>query len=444
MEKIVIIGNGISGVTFARFMRKLGYQEQLIIISSETKHFFSRTALMYIYMGHMEYKHTKPYEDFFWSKNNIELVYDHVKKVNTQDKSLKLESGEAINYDKLVIATGSKPNFFGWPGEKYNGIQGLYSYQDLQKMEKNTEGIKKAVIIGGGLIGVEMAEMLRTRDIEVTFLVREGHFWGNVLPREEAEMIADHMRKHHINLHFNAQASECKSKDGKRVSSVLTTEGEEFEADFVGITAGVSPNIDFLKESNIETDKGVLIDEKFQTSVNDIYSIGDCVQHRNPPAGRKSIEQVWYTGRIMGETLAQILTGKDVRYNPGPWFNSAKFFDIEFQTYGTIDVEKQENENRFFWKHPKNNVAIHLAFDKNTGRFIGINNFGIRLRHEFFDKKLKMKAHISEVMSDLNEATFDPEFFRSYEDEIISEFKNSYPEIEVKNQHKPWYKKIFA
>ena len=153
MKHIVIIGNGISGTTVARHIRKRSI-DRITIISSETDHFFSRTALMYIYMGHMKYEHTKPYEDGFWKKNKIDLVRDHVARVNTQSKSLVLQSGKTVNYDILIIASGSTSNKFGWPGQELQGVQGLYSYQDLERMEQLTKGISRAVVVGGGLIGI--------------------------------------------------------------------------------------------------------------------------------------------------------------------------------------------------------------------------------------------------------------------------------------------------
>ena len=123
MEHIVIIGNGISGITTARHVRKLS-DNKITVISAETDHFFSRTALMYIYMGHMKYEHTKPYEDWFWKENRIELKRGFVESVDTANKSLQFADGSSLNYDKLVLATGSKPNKFGWPGQDLPGVQG--------------------------------------------------------------------------------------------------------------------------------------------------------------------------------------------------------------------------------------------------------------------------------------------------------------------------------
>ena len=135
MEHIVIIGNGISGVTLARHIRKLS-DKKITIISAETEYFFSRTALMYVYMGHMKFEHTQPYENWFWEKNRIDLKTGYVEKVDTNSKALHFTNGETMTYDKLVIATGSKPNKFGWPGQDLDGVMGMYHKQDLENLEK--------------------------------------------------------------------------------------------------------------------------------------------------------------------------------------------------------------------------------------------------------------------------------------------------------------------
>ena len=124
MRKIVIVGNGISGITAARHIRKLS-DDEILIVSSETEYFFSRTALMYIYMGHMKFEHTKPYEDFFWGKNKIDLLQDYVNKIDFEGKSLSTRKSGEIQYDKLILAVGSKPNKFGWPGPRLRGCAGL-------------------------------------------------------------------------------------------------------------------------------------------------------------------------------------------------------------------------------------------------------------------------------------------------------------------------------
>ena len=145
MNHIVIIGNGISGVTAARHIRK-NSNHKITIISAESKYFFSRTALMYVYMGHMKFEHTQPYENWFWEKNSIDLKEGFVENINTKEKVLNFSNGENIAYDKLIIATGSKPNKFGWPGQELDGVMGLYHKQDLENLEKYAPDKKLSLI----------------------------------------------------------------------------------------------------------------------------------------------------------------------------------------------------------------------------------------------------------------------------------------------------------
>lgn len=427
MEHIVIIGNGISGVTAARHIRKLS-NKKITIISTESEYFFSRTALMYVYMGHMKIEHTQPYENWFWKKNKIELKKGFVSKISHEKKEVVFLTNEILKYDKLIIAVGSKSNKFGWVGQDLNGVMGMYHKQDLENIEKYTPDnkvCKRAVIVGGGLIGIELAEMLLSRNIPVTFLVREDNFWDSVLPKGESQMLNRHILKHHIDLRLGTNLKEIISDENGKVKSVVLQEtGEIIDCNFVGLTTGVSPNIDFLKGSGITLGKGVKVNQYLETNISNIYAIGDCAEQHHPIGNRRTIEAVWYTGRMMGETIAQTICGNKMKYNPSHWFNSAKFLDIEYQTYGWVFNPPKEYEQHFHWKHSDDTKCITVAYHKETNAFLGINTFGIRMRHEIFNEWLTEKKDVNFVIKNLSKANFDPEFYSHYEPEILSAFTN--------------------
>ena len=441
MKNIVIIGNGIAGVTAARHIRKLS-DAKITIISAETKYFYSRTALMYVFMGHMPFKNTQPYEDWFWKKNKIDLIQDFVISVETESKKIILADKSEITYDSLLIATGSTPNKFGWPGQDLKGVQGLYSKQDLDTLEENAKNCQRAVIVGGGLIGIEMAEMLHSRNIAVTFLVREKSFWDGVLPAEESAMVNKEILENHIDLKLETNLVEIISDENGHAKAVVTDKGETIECSIVGLTAGVKPNVDFLRNSNIKIDKGILVNRFLETNIKEVYAIGDCAQQHEAIGERRAIEAVWYTGRMMGEAVAQTICGTPTKYNPGHWFNSAKFIDLEYQTYGWVWAKPKENEKRFYWEHASGKKCIHINYDKNSHQFIGINTFGIRLRHERFDTWLTNKATIEEVLIHLKDANFDPEFYAQHEEEILQKF-NLENGTDLKTKPKNW-KRIFS
>jgi NADPH-dependent 2,4-dienoyl-CoA reductase/sulfur reductase-like enzyme len=434
MNHIAIIGNGIAGVTAARHIRK-NSDDKITIISSESKHFFSRTALMYLYMGHMKWQHLKPYEDWFWDKNNIELLQGYVKEIDSENKHLILENQEPLNYDKLIIACGSKPNKFGWPGQDLEGVCGMYSKQDLEKIEEfapNNQVCKRGVIVGGGLIGIELAEMLRSRNIPVTMLVREKSFWNGVLPEGESQMLNEHIKDHHIDLRLGTNLEGINADENGKAKFVTIKEtGEELECDFVGLTAGVSPNVDFLKSSGLDLNRGVLVNRHLETNIKDIYAIGDCAEQRESIGNRPAVEAVWYTGRMMGEVVAQTICGRPTAYNPSHWFNSAKFLDIEYQTYGWVHSERRlpDYEKHFHWRHPEKYICVTMAYHRETHQFLGVNTFGIRMRHEVFNQWLTEERDIDYVISNLKLANFDPEFFKRYEKDILKAYKNEFEEV---------------
>ncbi len=426
---IVIIGNGIAGITAARYIRKRS-DHAITVISAESRYFFSRTALMYVYMGHMRFDDIKPYEDWFWEKNRIDLVQAYVEKINADKKTILLSTGNEMLFDRLIIATGSIPNKFGWPGQDLRGVQGLYSLQDLENMEIYSRDLKRAAIVGGGLIGIEMAEMFLSRNIPVTMLVRERYYWDNVLPEEEARMVTRHIEAHHIDLRLETELRSILGDENGRVAAIESSRDETLECQFVGLTPGVHPNIEIIRSTPIEYKRGILVDEYLETNVPGIYAIGDCAELRNPPEGRNPIEAVWYTGKHMGKTLARTLCKEKTKYNPGIWYNSAKFLDIEYQVYGYVPAQgrAKENEKSFYWEDPKNNRSLRLVYEEESKVLLGINAMGLRIRHRSADRAIREKWKFSRVIEAFNAFYFDPEFFKSPLSELIKKYQSEFPE----------------
>ncbi|GAB4000808.1 FAD-dependent oxidoreductase [Spirosoma daeguense] len=423
MKHLIIIGNGIAGITTARHVRQQDSTVRITVISAESEHFYSRTALMYIYMGHMTYAHTKPYEDWFWTKNRIDLLRGYVEQVETSTKRIRLADGQWLEYDMLVLATGSASTTFDWPGLTSSGVQGLYGLPDLDRMEQFTKDIDRAVVVGGGLIGVELAEMLRSRHIDVTILARDPHYWSSTLPTEEGKLVGRHLLRHGVDLRLETELNEILADPSGRVRAVATKAGEEIPCQFVGLGVGVTPNVAFLKNSGIELGKGVLVNEYFETNVADVYAIGDCNEFRQPITGtdgalRKPIEQIWYTGRMHGETLARTLCGSRTSYRPGVFFNSAKFFNIEYQTYGTMNAQLTDNEQTYYWENPAGEQCLRINYRKTDQSVVGIHAFGLRLRHSICECWIQQRTPFEEVLSQFRQADFNPEFSDAYTDRL--------------------------
>jgi NADPH-dependent 2,4-dienoyl-CoA reductase/sulfur reductase-like enzyme len=303
--------------------------------------------------------------------------------------------------------------------------------------------IPRAVIVGGGLIGIEMAEMLTYKKIPVTFLVRESRFWEQVLPEQEAELVQKHISAHSIDLRLQTELKEILADELGNVRAVVTTTGEEIPCEFVGIATGVTPNVDFLKSTTLAVGKGVKVNAYFESSVPDVYAIGDCAEFEQPPGpGRRTLEQVWYTGRMHGETLAYNFCNKPVSYQPGVWFNSAKFFAIEYQTYGIVSPEAAAGVPCFYWEHRLGKVSFRMEMDE-AGKIVGVINLGFRLRHEFFDRAIREKWSGQQVIQRLEEGVFDPEFYAPYHLEIQQAFQDQFG-VTISPSKRSFLQKIFG
>jgi NADPH-dependent 2,4-dienoyl-CoA reductase/sulfur reductase-like enzyme len=425
---LVIIGNGITGVTAALTARRLQPTARITLVSDETTHHFSRTALMYVYMGHLRYPDIKPYEDWFWQENRLDLVFATAIGLDPKRKELTLNTERVLSYDQLLLATGSVSRFADWPGQNLRGVQGLYSLPDLARMNRDTHSIKHAVVVGGGLIGIELAEMLHSRGIQVTLLVRDAHYWASVLPKPEAELIDQQLRAHHINVRYRTELAELLPNTEGHVQAVRTTAGEKLLTQWVGLATGVTPNIELAKAAGIATDRGILVNELLETSAPGIYAAGDCAQHRQPGAGEVPIEQLWYTGRAQGETVAHTICGQPLPYRRGTWFNSAKFFNLEYQTYGRVPVVPAAGEESFYWQHPTAPLAFRINFRPDAQFAVtGMNAMGIRQRHEVWEAWLQAATPVQTVLQELGAANFDPEFFWQHEAAIVQQFNEQFP-----------------
>jgi NADPH-dependent 2,4-dienoyl-CoA reductase/sulfur reductase-like enzyme len=216
-----------------------------------------------------------------------------------------------------------------------------------------------------------------------------------------------------------------------RARAVVTNIDEQIDCQMVFLTAGVSPNIGFVKNSGIECERGILVDEFFRTGTPHVWAGADCTQHRTPPPDRRPVEQVWYTGKIHGEHIAANLCGKECPYLPGIWFNSAKFFDIEYQACGVVLHNPREHEEDFYWEHPVDGISFRLRFDRESSAVTGVNVFGLRHRHAVWEHWIVRKAPVGEVMANLGAANFDPEFYRQHEPAIRAAFNGKFPELAI-------------
>ncbi len=435
--KVVIIGNGLAGVTCALNVRKRQPTAEVTVIGKETDYFYSRTGLMYAFMNRLSRQDLEPFEREVYSKQRINLVRDQVVGIEPQARRVELRAQGYLSYDKLVLATGAIPAIYPWPGleaehqsntgqsHRESGVVHFVSMQDLDACEALTPTTKQAVVVGGGLIGIELAESLSFHGINVTFLVREQTFWPVALAAEESKIVFEEMRRHGIDVRLGEEISKVTKDSHGRVSNILTNRGSILSCQMLGICVGVKPDLRLLENKSHlpAVQRGILVDRSFRTSVPDIFACGDCAEvilhdphlsadFVNPK--RTLAELIWYSAKRQGEHAAKSLCGDALPYAPPLFFNSSKFFDIEYTTVGDAQACAKENPALFLDRSgPKRAASLRIVYSsENEERVLAFNVLGGRADHEVLSRWIEERKTLKYCIAHLKEAQFDVEFGR--------------------------------
>jgi NAD(P)H-nitrite reductase large subunit len=411
-RKFVIIGNGVAGITAAMALRDRDSTAEITVVGAETKYFFSRTALMYAYMNVLERRDMEPFERKVWAERRIALVHEQVIDLDASNRTIKTNTNQVIHWDSLIIATGSVARKLKAPGidDTLDGVVHFVTSQHLDACERLTPSTQQAVVVGGGLIGIELVECLLHHNVKTTFLVREPWYWPVALCREEGELITAHMRQHGVDVRHETEIASVE-RTQNRVSSLITNRGETLPCQMLGVAIGVDPGVDFLRTVTTPPalGRGVSVDETLKTSLDGVWAAGDCAEISRGEGLRPLLEQIWYSARRQGALAARNITGKPQKYSPPTFFNSAKFFDVEYTTVGNLNALPAGSKS-LFRRHRTKNITQRIVH--HEGKVLGFNMLGSRWDHTVLTAWVDEERSLSWVTDHLHRAQFDVEFGR--------------------------------
>jgi NADPH-dependent 2,4-dienoyl-CoA reductase/sulfur reductase-like enzyme len=426
-QRILIVGNGVAGITAAFTLRERNSRAEITVISGESDFFFSRTALMYAFMDKLDRRDLEPYERKVYTRQNIQLVRAWVQDLDAGRHVVRLDDGRELPYDRLLLATGAGPNRFPVPlpglAEVRQGLVNFVSLADLDACEALTPSTREAVVVGGGLIGIELVECLVHHGVKVTFLVREPWFFPIALDREDGNMITEAMRRYHIDVRLADELGSVERDAAGRVSGIVTKAGERIPCQMLGLCIGVRPNKDWLEKVTTppKLGRGIIVDPELRTSLPDVWSAGDCAEIHYPenhPLPRwvrnPLIEQIWYSAKRQGALAGQNMSGKSptgtgLSYTPPVYYNSAKFLDIEYTTVGET-LFAPDTSRVLHRRHPRRPISQTIV--SHEGRVLGFNLLGSRWDHAILTRWVEEGRDIDWVREHLHEAQFDVEFGR--------------------------------
>jgi NADPH-dependent 2,4-dienoyl-CoA reductase/sulfur reductase-like enzyme len=414
----VIVGNGVAGMEAALALRGRDGQARISLVSEEHDHFFSRPALMYVFSGQLDLRATEPYDRGLYERMGFGRVRGRVRTLEPAERSLVFEDGARLAYDRLLLAVGSKARPAPWPGAEGPGLHYFVTLRDLEALDREAAPGRRAVVAGGGLIGVEVAEVLRHRGLHVTFVVRESWYFPLALDSREASLVAEHMHDRGVDVRLGVNVERVLRGADGRVTAVALEGGGEVACDLVGSTIGVVPNTRFLEGCGLALSRGgaVEADDALRTNLPDVWAAGDCANVTWADGSRRP-EQLWYTARDQGRAAAASMLGDETTYRRGTWYNSAKFFDLEWTTAGFVP-------SLLNWDNTPLDPGPDVSdwFQRGPGRFqsqrivcrgdrvVGFNMLGSRWNHERFLEWIHERRDLAWVLAHLREAQFDEEF----------------------------------
>jgi 3-phenylpropionate/trans-cinnamate dioxygenase ferredoxin reductase subunit len=313
-ERIVIIGASLAGATAAAALRDGGFSGDVQLIGAESRLPYHRPPLSKGYLRgeeRIENHLVNPADHY--AKQGIELRLGvRASTIDPARKLVELEGGEQVAYDRLLLATGGRNRTLSGPGADLDGILQLRTVEDCDRIRAAAQPGRRAVVVGLGFIGSEVTASLRQLGVEVAAI--EGHRapLARVLGEEVGEVLAGIHREKGAELVLGDSVAAFEGSG--RVERVRTKKGQLLECDLVVAGIGIVPNSELLATAGAQVDNGVLVDERCQTSLPDIYAAGDVTNHLHPIFGRLRVEH-WNNGYQQGRAAARSLLGGEEPYD---------------------------------------------------------------------------------------------------------------------------------
>lgn len=341
--RIVIIGNSVAMVGAVEAIRKYDTSSEIVVISDETYHVYSRPLISY-YLGNLVSEDKMIYrEKDFYRKNKVETVFG-IKAISIDErkKEVYLEKGDSISFDKLLIATGGKPIIPPVEGLNKKNVHTFIKMDDAKKLKEAAKPGSKAVIVGGGLIGFKAAEGLHHLGVDVTIVELADRILSTILDAEGASLVSQSLQNDGIKIITGTTVDKIIGDE--YVKGVLLKNGQELEADNLIIAIGVVPNVDVVKNTSISINRGILVDNTMKTSVEDVYAAGDVAEGYDMLVESNRVVPIWPNAYMQGEIAGLNMIGTNKSFKGIFPMNSIGYKNTNMITAGITNPQQEEFE----------------------------------------------------------------------------------------------------
>jgi len=336
-EKLVIIGNGMAPGRMLEYLLESEPDKfDVTIYNAEPRVNYNRLMLSPVLSGEKTYQDIITHDDQWYVKNDIVLHKNTpVSHIDTHEKTISTDCGKTESFDKLVIATGSSPIIIPLPGHNLPGVLVYRDLDDVEAMLEASERSKTAVVIGGGLLGLEAAAGLHEQGMKVTVVHLADHLMEKQLDKPAGLLLEQSIRDKGIDIFTGANTKEITGSE--KVNGVLLDDGTQINADLVVMAVGIRPSVSLADDAGITVNRGIVVDDQMRTSVPDVYALGECAEHQGVCYG---LVAPLYE---MAKVLASELTQDSAAYAGTVLSTKLKVSDIKLFSAGEF-LEGQEDE----------------------------------------------------------------------------------------------------
>jgi nitrite reductase (NADH) large subunit len=404
MKQFIIIGNSAAGIAAAEAIRSKDKQTKIVIISDEDYFSYCRCLISYYLAAEIEEEKIIYRDKSFYEQNNIELILNKkVQRLDPKKARVILEDKTSYSYDALVIATGASPKFPTLPGIKKRNVTGFRTIKDAKAISGLVPVTHSACVLGGGLIGLKSAYALSKRKVEVKVIIKSKQVLSQMIDQTAAGMVQRRLEENGIEIMFGLEV--CEIIGNGDIKAVKLDSGKAIGCSTVIVAKGISPNIDLIKDTGININQGIIVDENMQTNIPNIYACGDVCESYDLTLGKPAINALWPIAVEQGKLAGLNLCGEKTIYQGSLGMNSIEFFGLPIVSLGVYKIDKQSGFQELIREDLKSSLYKKLIIKDN--RLFGAVMVGDIKNSGLFLRLIKEKIDISSIKDILLQETFN-------------------------------------
>ncbi len=335
MTRYLLIGTGVAAISALKAIRSVDTSGEISVVGDDPHGYYSRPGLAYYLTGELEESLLFPYQKADFGRLNAHFYRVHVVRILPSERQVEMEGGARLPYDKMLIATGAQAIPLKVPGANLTGVHKLDNLADARALLAQARRGRPALVTGGGITALELAEGLAARGMKVHYVFRSERYWPAVLEETESRIIESLLRREGVNLYPKTELTEILGKNGK-VTGARLSDGRVIQADLIAYAIGIAPRTGLAREAGIACERGILVNERMETSLPDIYAAGDVAQVYDPAAGKHVLDSLWTPAREQGRTAGLNMAGQLTAYVKSIPFNVTRLAGLTVTIIGAV------------------------------------------------------------------------------------------------------------